>query len=161
MSRPWSGRTRAVTAVLAWSGALVAATLVGTTAVDAIGSGIVGAGRQPLSQSEVDARLSATGPTTTTVPPSTTTPPPVTTTTLPTTSATATAEVVSSRGGTVIARCSGTGVEIVSTTPGQGYQSSTESEADHPRVRFSAGRTRVEVRLRCVDGRIQPEIRNG
>ncbi|MET1074007.1 MAG: hypothetical protein ABWY11_15280 [Umezawaea sp.] len=161
MSRPWSGRTRAVTAVLAWSGALVAATLVGMTAVDAIGSGIVGAGGQPLSQSEVDARLSTARSTTTTTPPNTTTPPTTTTTTAPTTTTTATAEVVASQGGTVIARCSGAGVEIVSANPGQGYQASTEAEADHPRVRFTGGRGRVEVRLRCVGGRIQPEIKNG
>ncbi len=61
----------------------------------------------------------------------------------------------------MIARCSGTEVQIVSTNPGQGYQASTESEADHPRIRFTTGRARVEVRLRCVDGRIQPEIKNG
>ncbi|HWO65713.1 MAG TPA: hypothetical protein VNO31_37340, partial [Umezawaea sp.] len=60
MSSPWSGRTRALTVALAWAAALGAATVVGMTAVNAIGSGIVGAGQEPLSQSEVDARLSAT-----------------------------------------------------------------------------------------------------
>jgi hypothetical protein len=34
-----------------------AATVIGMTAVNAIGSGIVGAGRRPLSQSEVDVLL--------------------------------------------------------------------------------------------------------
>jgi hypothetical protein len=142
--------------VIAWLAVLAAATLIGITAVNAIGSGIVGAGQAPLSPSEVDARLSATpsvppasNPTTTTTP-TTSQPPP------------AAAHAFPSQGGTVIARCVPGGVEIVSVTPAQGYQDSSSSHEidDHPSVKFTAGRTEVEIRLRCVGDTPQPEIRN-
>jgi hypothetical protein len=149
-------RTRVVTVVLAWSAALVAATTVGITAVNAIGSGIVGAGQRPLSQSEVDARLAASTPTTR---PTTTTSPSPASSSPPANSDT---RAIPSQGGTVIARCVPGGVEIVSTTPAQGYQASSDHEVeDHPKVEFTAGPTKVEVRLRCVDGVVQPEIKTG
>lgn len=151
MSRPWSGRTRALTVALAWAAALVAATVVGLTAVNAIGSGIVGAGQRPLSQSEVDARLSVlpSPPRTSPTPTTTSTPDPAVEPT-----------VVTSQGGTVVARCSGGLVEVMSTTPAQGFQARTESGEDHPSIRFTSGRTRVEIRLRCVDGVPRSEIKN-
>jgi hypothetical protein len=157
MSSPWSGRTRALTAALAWVAALGAATVVGMTAVNAIGSGIVGAGQEPLSQSEVDARLSAIPTTTSTSTPSST----PTTTTTTTTTAAAEPTVVNSRGGSVIARCDGDLVQIMSTTPAQGFQTRAESGHDHPSIRFTSGRARVEIRLRCVGGIPRPDIRNG
>jgi len=158
MSRPWSGRTRALTGTLAWAAALVAATVVGLTAVNAIGSGIVGAGQRPLSQSEVDARLAAlpSTPNTSSTPSST---PPSTPSSAP--APTVEPTVVTSPGGSVIARCSGNLVEVVSALPAQGFQARTESGEDHPSIRFSSGRTRVEIKLRCVDGVPRPEIRNG
>jgi hypothetical protein len=156
MSRPWSDRTRALTVVLAWAAALVAATVVGVTAVNAIGSGIVGAGQRPLSQSEVDARLaalpSAPSAPTTPSPTSSSTPPPE-----PVVEPT----VVTSPGGSVIARCAGNLVEVVSAMPAQGFQARTEPGEDHPSIRFTSGRTRVEIRLRCVDGVPRPEIKKG
>jgi hypothetical protein len=149
-------RTRVVTGVLAWSAALVAATTVGITAVNAIGSGIVGAGQRPLTQSEVDARLAASTPTT--KPTTATTSSGPSTSTGP--SATSETRAIPSQGGTVIARCVPGGVEIVSTTPAQGYQASSDHEVDdHPKVEFTAGDIKVEVRLRCVSGVVQPEIK--
>ncbi len=153
MSRPWSGRTRAFTVALAWVAALGAATIVGMTAVNAIGSGIVGAGRNPLSQSEVDALLSAN--------PSASTPSP----TPPSTPSPAPAPavepaVVTSQGGSVVARCAGDRVDVVSTTPAQGFQARTGSGGDRPSIRFSSGRGRVEIRLRCVNGTPRAEIKN-
>lgn len=164
MSRPWSPRARIAAGVAAWLVAAGAATLVGITAVDAIGSGIIGAGAAPLSPSEVDARLSATPPvpsgspepsTTTTSPPTTTAP----TSTAPPASD---AKAFPSQGGTVIARCVPGGVQILSATPAQGYQVSSASHEidDHPSVKFTSGRTEIEVRLRCIGGTLQPEIRS-
>jgi hypothetical protein len=156
VSRPWSPRTRTVAGVAAWLAVLVAATLIGITAVNAIGSGIVGAGEAPLSPSEVDARLSATPS-----PPPVSSSTPVTTTTTGQPPAPA-AHAFPSQGGTVIARCVPGGVEIVSATPAQGYQVSSSSHEidDHPSVRFTSGRTEIEVRLRCVGDTPRPEIRN-
>jgi hypothetical protein len=141
--------------VAAWLAAVAAATVIGITAVNAIGSGIVGAGETPLSPSEVDARLSAT-PSVPTTPTTTTTAAPP-----PATSTTSTAHAFPSQGGTVIARCAPDGVEVLSATPAQGYQVSSSSHEidDHPSVRFTSGRTEVEVRLRCVGDTPQPEIR--
>jgi len=142
---------RTLTGVLAWVVALVAATAVGITAVNAIGIGIVGAGQRPLSQSEVDARLAATPPTTRASTP---------TSTPTSTSAPPESRVVSSQGGTVIARCVPGGVEIVSTTAAQGYRVDGDHEIDdHPSVEFTAGKVKVEVKLRCVDGVPTPEIK--
>jgi hypothetical protein len=156
--------------VLAWLAAAGAATVVATTAVNAIGSGIVGAGARPLSQSEVAARLAASTPTPTiTTSPNTTTPatsttaapstPPTGTTSPP--AGTGPARSLVSAGGTVIARCVPGGVAVLSAVPAQGYQlDSTSNEVDdHPSVRFRAGEAEVEVRLRCVDDIPQPEIR--
>lgn len=142
--------------VLAWAVALGAATVVGTTAVDAIGSGIVGAGQEPLSQAEVDARLSATPAAPT--PPTTSSSAPA-----PTTTTTATAVepvVLTSPGGSIIARCTGGEVEVVSAMPAQGFQTRPDPGAHHPSIRFFSGRARVEVRLRCVDGVPKAEVRH-
>jgi hypothetical protein len=52
------------------------------------------------------------------------------------------------RGGSVIARCSGNLVEVVSTTPEQGFPARTESGEGHPSIRFTSGRAKVEIRER-------------
>jgi hypothetical protein len=160
---------RVTTGVVLWLAAAAAATAVGLFAVGAIGTDIFGASAgEPLSQSEVDAQLSESPP-----PSSTSTPPssapssappssaPPSTTTRPVPQAGKT-ETVRSTGGTVWARCVPGGVEVVGSTPAQGYQIDRENEGidDHPHVRFRSGRAEVEVRLRCVGGHIQPEIRN-
>lgn len=150
---------RVTTGVVLWLVAAAAATTVGLFAVGAIGTDIFGASTgDPLSQSEVDAQLArSTPPSTTTTPPLSSTPP------APTTSAPppAKTETVHSTGGTVWARCAPGGVEVVGYTPAQGYQVDSENEGidDHPHVRFRSGKAEVEVRLRCVGGTIQPEIR--
>jgi hypothetical protein len=151
---------RVTTGVVLWLAAAVAATAVGLFAVGAIGTDIFGpSAGEPLSQSEVDAQLSES-PAPTTAPPSTSTSAPPSTS-RPVTPASKT-ETVHSAGGTVWARCVPGGVEVVGSTPAQGYQTDRENEGidDHPHVRFRAGKAEVEVRLRCVGGHIQPEIRN-
>jgi hypothetical protein len=161
---------RVTTGVAAWLVAAAAATTVGLFAVGAIGTDIFGASTgQPLSQSEVDAKLARSTPATT--PPATTTtspppasssaaPPPVTTTTpRPQTGRT---QSFRSAGGTVFARCAPGGVEVVSATPAQGFSVDSENEGvdDHPHVRFRSGEREVEVRLRCVGGTVQPTYEN-
>lgn len=169
-----SSRARTVGTVLAWLLAAAAATLVGVVAVGAIGSGIVPPSGRLLSPSEVSARLAEpvgsaaptpTTPTTTTVGPAAPTPttpsrtiptsgvPTPTSTPVPTSVAAATPRVLGSPGGTVLARC-GPAVEVVSAIPAQGYDlKDIEPHEGRWRVRFEAGRTRVEVVVSCVDGR--------
>jgi|SRR5689334_20962313 len=146
-----SPRTRLVAGVAAWAAALGAALVVGLTAVGAIGAGLLGAEQQPLTPAEVDARLASAEP----VAPA------------PQTSAPEVAapeviapEVIATAAGTVLARCTGGVPEVVSATPAQGFRVQTEDDDGGPRVRFRDGGTRVEVNLRCADGRPVAEIDN-
>jgi len=146
-----SPRTRLVAGVAAWAAALGAALVVGLTAVGAIGAGLLGAEQQPLTPAEVDARLASAEP----VAPA------------PQTSAPEVAapeviapEVIATAAGTVLARCTGGVPEVVSATPAQGFRVQTEDDDGGPRVRFRDGGARVEVNLRCADGRPVAQIDN-
>jgi hypothetical protein len=65
-------------------------------------------------------------------------------------------------GGTVIASCTGGLVRVVSASPAQGWQlAELEQGGNHPSIRFTSGRDRVEVRSRCWGGAApELEIRN-
>ncbi|GAA1191317.1 hypothetical protein GCM10009608_28720 [Pseudonocardia alaniniphila] len=123
---------------------MVAATLVGMSAVGAIGTGILGGGQQPLTPAEVDRALAAarSAPT-----PPLAAPPPVS----PLPPSPAAADVVASPGGTIVARCAGDVVEIVSASPAQGFR--LDDEREGARVEFESEEQKVEVRLRCESGR--------
>jgi hypothetical protein len=134
---------RLTTGFVLWVVAAAAATAVGLLAVSAIGTDIFGAGQDPLSQSEVDDLL-ANRPSSTT----TSTPPPPE------------EETTETEGGTVISRCEGTFVRVVSASPAQGYRVDSDDDVeDHPSVKFQSGEREIEVRLRCVDGTPDAEIR--
>ena len=107
-----------------------------------IGSGIVGGGQRPLTPTEVDEALAAAQATTAVPPalPARTEPPPD-----------ASTGIVASPRGTIVARCGAGTVEIVSASPGQGYQLDDEQEG--ARVRFESDETRVEVHVSCRGGR--------
>lgn len=143
-----SARARTAVAALAWLLAVVGATAIGLLAVGAIGDGIVGPGQQPLSPEQVAAQLTATP-----VPAPALSPSPAATT------APEAAEVLGSSGGTVVARCSGGVVQVVSASPAQGFQVHAESGEDPGRVRFESGRARVELRIACQDGQPVATIR--
>lgn len=139
---------RVTTGVLLWLVAAAAATAVGMTAVAAIGTDIFGGGNDPLSEAEVEAMLATQPPTTSSTPSSTTPsePPPT---------------EIPSLGGTVFARCVPGGVQVLSANPAQGYQAETDDDDvdDHPSVKFTAGDVEIEVRLRCANNVVVPEIR--
>lgn len=143
---------RLTTGFVLWLVAAAAATAVGLVAVSAIGTDIFGAGQDPLSQSEVDDLL-ANRPTSTTsrTPPSTTSSPPPP----------PPEKTIQSEGGTVMARCEGTLVRIVSASPAQGFQVDPDDDEldDHPSVKFQSGEQEIEVRVRCVNGTPSAEIR--
>jgi len=146
-----SPRTRLVAGVAAWAAALGAALVVGLTAVGAIGAGLLGAEQQPLTPAEVDARLASAepgAPAPQTAAPEVLAPEMVA------------PEVIATAGGTVLARCTADVPEVVSATPAQGFRVQTEDDDGGPRVRFRDGGTRIEVNLRCVDGRPVAGIEN-
>jgi hypothetical protein len=136
------------TGVLLWLAAAAAATAVAMTAVAAIGVDIFGPGQTPLSESEVDERLAGR---TSEPPPSSTTPP----------STRPDGKPVTTAGGTVIAACVPGGVRVLSSVPAQGFQvdPDDDTEEDHPSVKFTSGDREIEVRLRCVNGTVVPEIK--
>jgi hypothetical protein len=140
---------RLTTGILLWVVAAAAATAVGLVAVSAIGTDIFGGGQDPLSQSQVNDLLTS----------SSTTPPPATTSSSTPQEPAGTPTVT--EGGTVIARCTATGlVEIMTATPAQGYAVDGDDELeDHPSVKFTSGDTEIEVRLRCVGGTPQAEVK--
>lgn len=143
MPGPPPRRTGPVLAALAWAATVVVATVVGMSAVGAIGSGILGAGQEPLTPAQVDQALAAARSAPPPAAASTTAPPPD--------AAGPPAEVIPSPGGTVIARCTGGVVDVVSATPAQGFRLHDEHEGS--RVRFRSPETDVEVELACEDGR--------
>ncbi len=61
----------------------------------------------------------------------------------------------------MIARCEGPLVRIRSTIPAQGFQVDPDDDEldDHPSVKFQSGETEIEVRVRCVNGTPEAEIR--
>lgn len=144
-----------------WVVAAAAATAVGLAAVAAIGTDIFGGGQDPLSQSEVDDLLASR----TTPQPTTSNPPTTSATAPPTTSATppgAQPHTVETSGGNVTSRCTPDGlVEVMSTAPAQGFalDSGDDGISDHPSVKFRSGDREIEVRLRCVNGVPNPEIK--
>jgi FtsP/CotA-like multicopper oxidase with cupredoxin domain len=146
-----SPRTRLVAGVAAWAAALGAALAVGLTAVGAIGAGLLGAEQQPLTPAEVDARLASAEPGA---------PAPQTAAPEVLAPEVVAPEVIATAGGTVLARCTADVPEVVSATPAQGFRVQTEDDDGGPRVRFRDGGTRIEVNLRCVDGRPVAGIEN-
>jgi hypothetical protein len=139
---------RVTTGFVLWLVAAAAATAVGLAAVAAIGTDIFGAGQDPLSQSEVDELLTSRPSSTTAPTPSSSPPPPAEKTTV-------------TEGGTVIARCDGALVRVVSASPAQGYQVDPDDDDldDHPSVKFQSGDREIEVRLRCAGDVPVAEIR--
>ena len=137
-----SARTRLVAGVAAWAAALGAALVVGLTAVGAIGAGLLGPGRGPLTPAEVDARL-ASAALARRRSPAVRSPP---------ARRSARPDVIATAGGTVWPTAPVT-AEVLAATPARWFRVRTEDDDGGPRIRFRSGDTRFEVNLRCADGR--------
>jgi len=142
-----SRRLRAAGATVAWLAVAAAATVASSVAVGAIGSGILPDAAPPLRPDEVDQRLVASSGPTTATSPSAAAPAPSTGS-----GPAAAPTVLSSQGGVVHAVCT-PGPVIVTAVPNQGFAlKPIEAEDGGQRVRFEAGRTRVEVLVTCAGG---------
>jgi hypothetical protein len=144
---------------------VTAALAAGVTlaAVSVLGSGIFGGSTQTMSQEEVDRALAAVtvspepgtagspAPTGTSAPSPTTDPPEP---------AGSDPTVVSSAGGRVIARCTGSEAEVLSWTPAQGFRTDKveRGPAAEVQVEFESDDRDVKVELRCEDGRPTAEV---
>ncbi|MFS8204260.1 hypothetical protein ACLVWQ_37010 [Streptomyces sp. CWNU-52B] len=155
--------SRTFLALAGWTAAAVAATLTGLAAVEIIGDGITGSsGGKTLTSEQVQRQLDAAkasgrgqGTPTPSATPGTGTPSPSPTSTGSST-ATAARKTFSTRGGTAIAVCDGATARLLSWTPAQGYgvkSADRGPDDEHVEVRFEGSAGKVELRVRCVDGR--------
>jgi hypothetical protein len=178
---------RVGTVVLLWFAAAAAATAVGMAAVGMIGSDIFGSSQDPLTAAEVEQRLATPDPTgdpaavpsgspspspsvpetptpTQTPPDAPSEAPSEAPSVEPTTPAAAVPVSIPADGaGTVIAQCNPDGtVTVLSATANQGFEvdSDDDERDDHPQIKFEGDDVEVEVRLRCIDGVVTPEIRH-
>ncbi|MGW0652968.1 hypothetical protein ACWD4T_29900 [Streptomyces umbrinus] len=155
-----------------WTAAAVAATLTGLAAVEIIGDGITGStDGKAISSKQVEQQLDAAkgslspdpdpgqsqgegqGTATPTATPDTGTPTP---TPSPTATATAVRKTFSTPGGTAIAVCEGATVRLLSWAPAQGYgvdSADPGPDDEHVEVKFEGSAGKVELRVRCVNGR--------
>jgi hypothetical protein len=150
-------------AVAGWLVTVALAAGVTLAAVSVLGSGIFAGSTQTMSQAEVDRALAAVtvspepgtagspAPTGTSAPSPTTDPPEP---------AGSDPTVVSSAGGRVIARCTGSEAEVLSWTPAQGFRTDKveRGPAAEVRVEFESDDRDVKVELRCEDGRPTAEV---
>lgn len=173
---------RVGTVVLLWFAAAAAATAVGMAAVGMIGSDIFGSSQEPLTAAEVEQRLATPAPTSDPAavpsgspspsPSATETPAPTPTDSPSGSPSDETADapaapmqvsIPADGAGTVIAQCNPDGtVTVVSATANQGFEvdSDDDERDDHPQIKFEGDDLEVEVRLRCIDGVVTPEIRH-
>lgn len=142
---------RPVLAVVGWLAAAVAATLTGLVAVQVIGDGIaVSAGGEVVTPQQVARQLASA----TASPPAGPSSPAVTPTAGASSTAAAT-KVLSTPGGSVVAECQGTTVRLVSwaPAPGFGVKRADPGPDEHADVTFEDSAGKVELRVRCVNGR--------
>ncbi|MEV7038203.1 hypothetical protein [Amycolatopsis sp. NPDC051061] len=125
-----------------WLLAAVITAGAGTVALDVVGAGILGPQNQPLSQDDV-ARALETVPTTTT---------PVAPT--PTSSSAPAPRGLTVPGGSVVAKCTGDQVELMSWSPAPGYRTDDVSRgpAATASVKFKDGGTENLTVVTCRDG---------
>ncbi len=150
---------RGLVAVSGWLAAAATAAGVTLAAVSVFGSGIFGDSTRTMSQDEVVRALASATESAGTSSPS---PNPDTSEPSAGPSALAASDptVVSSAGGSVIARCTGQDVEVLSWTPGQGFRAEKVERGPAPeaRVEFESDDRDVKVELRCVGGSPSAEI---
>jgi hypothetical protein len=140
-------------AVAGWLAAAVVTTVLGVTAVNSIGDGILGGADRPFSTADVQSRLSA-APQDTTRPP---TPSSSVVTAAPSTQPSPVSGVLATAGGTVIASCADGLASLSSWSPAQGYHADhiVPGPADTASIRFrtDSGKGRgARLSVTCPDG---------
>jgi hypothetical protein len=137
--------------VAGWLAAAVLSTGVTLAAVSSIGTGIFGSSAGPLDRQEINEALATPEPTG-----SPTEPEPTGSPTEPEpTDPVAEPSVITSAGGTVVARCAAGGlVELLSWSPAQGFSvdNAEHGPAREVDVEFESEDDDVEMKIQCVDG---------
>jgi hypothetical protein len=146
--------------VAGWLAAAVLSTGVTLAAVSSIGTGIFGSSAGPLDRQEINEALATPEPTGSPTEPeptgSPTEPEPTGSPTEPEpTDPVAEPSVITSAGGTVVARCAAGGlVELLSWSPAQGFSvdNAEHGPAREVDVEFESEDDDVEMKIQCVDG---------
>lgn len=141
--------------VAGWLAAAVLSTGVTLAAVSSIGSGIFGSSAGPLDRQRIAEALATTTPAAEPTPQ----PSPVPTGS-PATESAPTEQaieprVITSAGGTVVARCAADSlVELLSWSPAQGFRvdKADHSPAREVEVEFESENDDVNMKIRCVGG---------
>jgi hypothetical protein len=145
--------------VAGWLAAAILSTGVTLAAVSSIGTGIFGSSAGPLDRQEINQALATPEPAVepTAQPPTTAEPPatPQPTATPEPSESGGRPSVVTSAGGTVVARCAADDlVELLSWSPAQGFSvdNAEHGPAREVEVEFESEADDVEMKIRCVDG---------
>ncbi|HEX6328760.1 MAG TPA: hypothetical protein VFZ72_19490 [Jiangellaceae bacterium] len=147
--QPETRRTAMV--VAGWLAAAVLSTGVTLAAVSSIGTGIFGSSAGPLDRQEINEALATPEPTGSPTEPAPTGSPTEPAPTDPVTEP----SVITSAGGTVVARCAADDlVELLSWSPAQGFSvdNAEHGPAREVEVEFESEDDDVEMKIRCVDG---------
>jgi hypothetical protein len=163
---------RAAASLVAWLVGTAVATGVGLLTIRLLGEGLTANTVQPLSTDAVrDALAETASPSGRGTPASARTPgstaagtntpgtptpdrPPATTRRPVTTTPRSTQDVLSSVGGTVVARCTGSTVSLISSSPEQGFEvhDVRAGPASVAEVEFRSDSLRVEMTITCAGG---------
>jgi hypothetical protein len=153
---------RLVASVLAWIVGAVAAVGVGILALSLIGDGLTARTVQPLTPDVVAREAAAASAEPSSAPtgagarptPSKTAPPP------PAKTSTGTEKLLSSPGGTAIARCSDGQVYLVSWSPEQGFRADDVDRGPGAQasLKFESSNAKVFLTVRCVGGEPQATV---
>jgi hypothetical protein len=141
----------AAASIAAWTTGAVAAVGVGLLALSLIGNGLTDDAIQPVTPEAVE-RAASMPPSTPAGPPGAVSP---TASARPTGSPEPVAErLVSSSGGTVVARCTGASVYLVYWSPAQGYRVDyvARGPAEAARVTFEGNGREVKISVSCLAG---------
>jgi len=147
-------RTRAVLVAVGWLVVAGGTATTATVALNTIGDGILGSSSRARTPEDIRRELAgepAASPSTPS--PAASTPTAVPSTAPPRPTATPPSpRVLSTEGGTVLARCSEDKVTLVSWTPAQGFHADdvARGPALVASVKFKASRTEIRVAVSCV-----------
>jgi hypothetical protein len=159
--------SRPLIVLAGWLGAAMLALSIGLAATNVIGDDLSTASSVPLSGAEVEKRLGAV-PTSTSAGTATASAPASAPASASASAAASTPAAIRktfpTRGGTVIARCTGARVEIVGMSPAQGWavheqDSGPRTDAEAEFRGTADDHQRVKVDVRCSDGTPVIEVR--
>jgi hypothetical protein len=149
---------------LAWTFGAAASVGVGMLALSLIGGGSTVRADQPLTPDEVAREVSvASHQPAPSASVAASTPPPASGSPQPTAPPGHSDRIVSSAGGSVVARCDPAGAYLVSWSPAPGYlvEGASRGPAGEVSVTFESATARVVVFVTCVNGSPQSRISQG